>query len=138
MLLAGAAQAAKPVEGCSIATTPLSFGVYNPLAAAPTTMDTSVFIDCASKVKWAYLTLDSGSSTKPGFRQMRSGTNTLDYNIHLDVGYTVVWANGDTLPPVDMAQRGNLLLWLYGLIPAQQDTVPGQYTDTLTLTVATP
>lgn len=138
ILLAGAARAAKPLEGCAISTTPLSFGVYNPLSATPTTMQTSVFIDCASKVKWAYLTLDSGPSAKPGFRQMRSGASALDYNVYLDVAYAQVWANGETLPPVDMEKQGNLTLWLYGRVPALQNPNPGSYTDTLTLTIVTP
>ena len=139
LLGAGSAHAVKPNFGCSV--TPqqqLSFNRYNPLATAAGQMEASVFIDCASNVKVVSLTLGSGPSTKPALRQMRSGSYTLDYAIYRDVQRTVLWRNGETLPTVTLPQRGDLLLWLYGTLPARQNAVPGNYSDVLTLTVATP
>jgi spore coat protein U-like protein len=138
LLGAGSAHAVKPTFGCSVATLPLAFGPYNPLAAAPAQMETSIFIDCASSVKFVSLTLDSGPSTKPALRQMRSGSYTLDYAIYRDVQRTVLWRNGETLPTVTLPQRGDLTLWLYGTVPARQNAVPSDYSDVLTLTVVTP
>lgn len=138
LLAAGPAHAVKPVSGCSVATQPLGFGPYNPLATAAVQMETSIYIDCASSVKFVSLTLGSGPSTKPALRQMRSGSSALDYAIYRDVQRTVLWRNGETLPTVTLPQRGDLMLWLYGTIPALQNVVPGSYSDVLTLTVATP
>jgi len=138
LLGAGSAHAVKPAFGCSVATQPLSFNRYNPLATAAVQMETSIFIDCASSVKFVSLTLDSGPSTKPTLRQMRSGSFALDYAIYRDVQRTVLWGNGETLQTVTLPQRGDLTLWLYGTIPALQNVVPGSYSDVLTLTVVTP
>ena len=67
---------------------------------------------------------------------MRSGTNQLNYNLYTDAARTVVWGNGSGTSSIQtVARNRTTTLNVYGQIPAGQDAVVGNYTDTILATV---
>jgi spore coat protein U-like protein len=71
---------------------------------------------------------------------MTNGSNTLNYSLYQDQGDTKVWGNTvgtDTVTGsgLGMAAGNAIVKTVYGQIPYQPGTVPGNYADTVTVTV---
>jgi spore coat protein U-like protein len=135
LLCTGRADAAN----CSIATTSIAFGNYDVFSASPTDTTGSVSFTCNATASIA-ITLSKGSS--PTFSRRRLNgppPDTLNYNLYLDVARTTVWGDGtastatytNTNPPVNT----QVVVTIYGRIPAGQDVSAGTYTDTITATI---
>ncbi|MCW5624359.1 MAG: spore coat protein U domain-containing protein [Burkholderiales bacterium] len=153
LLLLGALTLSTPVQAicvcsCTInSTTAVAFGTYNPLPG--TSMDGTGLIRTTCEVLVGVLSgfsiaLGPGNrGNYSGPRQMRSGSNNLLYNLYTTTSYTSVWGNG-TAGTV-MRFDGSLLsllgvfqrdFFVYGrILPGQQTTPVGVYTDTITVTV---
>ena len=143
------ADAAYRIDSCSVATTGITFGVYDPTIATDKTNNSgTVTITCATTQRTtgttATITL-SASSSGGTFAQrlMKNGTNSMNYNVYKDSAYTQVWGDGTgstfTNSWVGAYDNGNTIsvpFTLYGSIPAlQYNVVPGSYSDSLTVTV---
>jgi spore coat protein U-like protein len=122
-------------------TSPVSFGSYDVFSGTPNDANGSVTLRC-NAVKGELVTIDlstGGSGTYFPRRMTRAGVETLDYNLYLDATRTQIWGNatggtlqyGPTVPP----SNTNVLINIYGRIPAGQDKSAGNYTDTITATV---
>lgn len=127
---------------CNITTTPLNFGVYDPLSS--TTLQSNGTLDISCKIKRATLvtvTLTSGTSGSYAQRSMSATTpvpGTLLYNIYLDSGLSTVLGDGSggsgTLSQsVDKNNPWNVTI--YGAIPPLQNIPAGSYLDTITATI---
>ncbi|MEE4453855.1 spore coat U domain-containing protein [Novosphingobium resinovorum] len=128
---------------CSLSTTNLSFGTYNPASSSPTTAQGSAKADCISISIPMNATVDfglsAGTSGNAAARQMASGSARLNYNIYQDAGYTTVWGNGSNGGTVQTMAITNLLSFsgtktAYGRIPAGQYVKTGAYTDSIVVT----
>lgn len=125
--------------GCTIAATPISFGVYRPLSPADSTARGAIVYQCSATAP-IVITIDQGIVRSPGYRSMQQGQLTLHYNLYVDAANTLVWGDGTggtTLysnpdPPLNRS----VTLPVYGRIPAlQRSAHVGSYSDTLTLEV---
>jgi spore coat protein U-like protein len=135
------------VFSCTVSTTPISFGTYNPLSAGGDASTGSWSVICTatgsgSATVTGTLSLSTGRSGSYASRYMLAGTNKLMYNVYLDPGYTVVLGNGTggSVAPtetgtVTAGQQYQVNGTMYGLIPAAQNAAPGAYSDTLVVTV---
>ena len=106
----------------------------------------TVTITCATTQRTtgttATITLTAGSGTFAQ-RVMKNGSNSMNYNVYKDSGYSQVWGDGTsstvTSSWVGAYDNGTTVavpFTLYGKIPAlQYNVVPGSYTDSLTVTV---
>lgn len=144
---------------CSIQTTGLSFGTYDPLAAAADTANGTLRVTCnATKNRErrngfsATVTLSAGSSGSYAARTLRTATDTLRYNLYLDAAYTTVFGDdsgGSLASPLcyrgsrrdpcggsGLASGTPHSVTVYGRIPAGQDVAPGGFIDNLVATVA--
>ncbi|EJL32029.1 spore coat U domain-containing protein [Novosphingobium sp. AP12] len=128
---------------CTVSTTPLSFGTYNPGSAAPTTATATVNANCISvsvpMQATVDLSLSAGTSGNAAARQMASGAARLDYNIYQDSGYSTVWGNGSNGGQLQSMTINNLLSFsatktAYGRIPARSFPKSGAYTDSIVVT----
>lgn len=128
---------------CSLSTTNLAFGTYNPATATPTTATGSATANCISVTLAMNATVDfalsAGTSGNAAARQMANGTARLNYNIFQDAGHTTVWGNGSNGGTVQTMAIVNLLSFTgtktaYGRIPAKQYVKPGLYTDSIVVT----
>jgi spore coat protein U-like protein len=140
MLIASRAAAAPP--NCQWrATSPVAFGAYDVFSAAQDDAVGSLTYRCNGRSA-SPITIDlstGGSGTYAPRRMTRAGVETLDYNLYLDATRTQIWGNatGGTLRygPLDPPDNTNVLVNIYGRIPAGQDKSAGNYTDTIVATI---
>ena len=146
---------AQDISNCTVSSTTVPFGTYNPASSTPLDNNSStVTVTCdyskscnsnCNTTATVYLSRGNGTFAQ---RQLRSGTNTLAYNIYTSSNYSQIWADS-TYSGTDYVSKviSNCSsqcnrsysqdFTLYGRIPALQYTVvPGSYTDTLTVTVS--
>ena len=120
---------------------PVAFGTYDVASAAPDDANGSVTFNCKG-VGSASVTIDlstGGSGSYAVRRMTRAGVETLDYNLYTNAARTLIFGNGTggtarygpTVPPNNV----NVLVNIYGRIPALQDKSPGNYADTITATI---
>ncbi|MFG6487461.1 spore coat U domain-containing protein [Roseateles sp. BYS78W] len=132
---------------CTLATTNVVFGTYNPLAFGNTDTTGAVKVDCGGVAGLLIpfnIAISAGSGGSYANRRMKSGSNSLGYNLYTDASFTTVWGDGSsatqlvssgvTLDALGLAPTQNFTV--YGRIPGRQlTTVPGVYSDTINVTL---
>lgn len=136
-----------PLCSCSVSTTAVAFGNYNPLAAGSTDSTGSVRVSCGGVAGLLIpyrIDLGLGGGASYGARRMSATGGTLGYNLYTDSTYATIWGDGSG---GSQYVTGGILLdvaglspaqthWVYGRIPARQvSAVPGSYTDAITVTL---
>jgi len=127
-------------SNCLITNSPaLTFNAYTPDLGAQDATAT-VDVKCSNTTPFN-IGLNAGIGTGATItdRVMKSGSNTLTYQLFRNPGRTDNWGNTpgtDTLSGVGTGLNNTLSNTIYGRIPSQPDVVPGAYTDTVTLTVS--
>ena len=131
---------------CTISTTAVDFGAYDPIVANLTTDLTApaggkVTLLCTNGAS-ATVTLGQGSNADTGStaanptRRLKHGTTDyLSYTLYSDAGLTTEW--GDTAP-TGVAHTGTgatANLPVYGVVPQAQNQPVGVYTDVVLATV---
>jgi len=125
---------------CTVATNTFNFGNYDPMSAAPTIMTGTNLISvvCTGGKGTMTVDLSTGSSGSYFPRAMNTGTDTLTYNLYTTASLTTVWGNG-TGGTGDIVQtfknKSTTIFNVYGQITAQQNVIPGSYSDSITVTV---
>lgn len=138
--------------GCSVSSSGLAFGAYQPLTfagklySADVTSVADVAVVCTGIATGGSYSIALGSSTVGGgdgistrYLSNASGGDLMRFNIHTDPTYTRVWGNGTTgsliggsIPVGDSNQSQSV----YGKIPASQHTLrAGSFAATLTMTL---
>ncbi len=126
---------------CSISTTPLAFGNYDPVAGTLVDATATVTVACTQGAT-ATVTLGQGAHAGGGstndapVRRMTSGANALSYALYSDSGRQTVWGNS-ALTGVGYTAPSNApnVMTVYGRIGANQNIPAGTYTDTVVATV---
>lgn len=135
VLLAGSrAEAAK----CSIASSPLTFGIYNVFNTAPVDSTGTVTIDCNGGAKNVVLTISRGQSSTFIPRTLKKGSESLAYNLFQDASRSMVWGDGSGGAPyytVGDPPNRDVSFTIFGRIPPSQDITAGAYSDSVTVTV---
>lgn len=146
-LAAGSAQA-----GCTISSTGLAFGAYQPLtfagkltsAAVDSTATVSVVctgINTAGPYTMVLgpSTAGSGDRVSTRYLTLSNGGAPMAFNVYTDASRTIVWGNGTTgalLSGSIATGNSNQSHTVYGRIPAGQNTLKaGSYSDSLTMTI---
>ena len=134
---------ASVTNNCTITSSTLAFGAYDPLVAnASTALDAAGSVDITC-TKGAATTIglntgNNSASASGTTRAMSNGASgILSYEIYQNSGRTTVWTNsgaGLLTPPV-APSKATRSFPTYGRIPAGQDPDAGSYTDTVTATV---
>lgn len=146
MISAGSASTSLSVSAvvtnnCAIVTSPMAFGVYDPIivhATLPLDGIGTVTVTC-TKGAVTTIALDAGGNA-PGIgttRAMLGGGVKLSYEIYQDPGRTIFWGNSSPNlfnPPV-APSRAPRSFTVYGRIPSGQDVPGGNYSDTVLATV---
>jgi spore coat protein U-like protein len=145
-VVSGAAHAA---IDCSVSTSGVGFGDYDPLLATPDDSSANVAVTCTRvilvdpfRVNYT-LSLSRGSSGTYSPRRMTAGSATLNYNLYRDAARAQVWGDG-TNSTGTVAGTASFVWFqtsqtvnhtVYGRVPAQQNATPGGYTDTIVMTI---
>jgi spore coat protein U-like protein len=145
------ATCAHAAADCTVTTSGLAFGVYDPTVSVPNESVGSVTVTCSyaapggSTTVPFTLALSTGTSGNFTQRQLASGTKRLGYNLYRDAARTQVLGTGTggsfTLagsltvgPGAGNGTRAQTFS-IYGAIPALQDAQTGTYGDALMATL---
>jgi len=147
-LLAG--PAAWAAADCSVSTTGVAFGIYDPTTAAATDSVGNLTLLCThvsgggQRVNYS-VALSTGSSGTFTQRLMRAGTSTLNYNLFDTAARARIWGDGSAgtvvisdgfaVGPGQGNNRREVVYPIYGRIPAQQAVATGNYSDTIVVTL---
>jgi spore coat protein U-like protein len=134
------------VASCTISTTAIGFGNYDPVVANATTpvdANGTVTVACTSgastTIGMSQGANQTGTSTAAApARQMASGaTNRMRYDLYQDPARATVWGDVGTAAAetYNSTSKAATILNIYGRIPSGQDVVTGAYTDTVTATI---
>lgn len=135
------------VFNCTVSTTGISFGTYNPLNMVGNSSTGNWAVTCTatgsgSGTVTGTLSVSTGASDSYATRYMLAGANKLAYNVYLDPGHSEILGNGSggSYAPtesgtVTAGQIYQVSGALYGFMPASQNVAPGSYADTLVVTV---
>lgn len=129
---------------CTVSTTGVGFGAYDPFAVADTESTGGVEVTCSNLlgVNISYeIALSTGSSGTFSTREMTSGSAILQYQLYTDSARTTVW--GDGSGSTATITDGYLLQLLsrtetypvYGSLFAGQTSAAGSYVDSITVTL---
>lgn len=125
----------------SLTIAPLAFGNYDP-TAANTTASATFTVQC-SRATPVTVALDRGATTDSSIaaRRLSDGRgNTLGYQLYSSADRTSVWGDGSAgslaVTATGLGLETIMQFTVYGEIPAGQSlAVPGQYTDSITITL---
>jgi spore coat protein U-like protein len=127
------------VSLCSIATRPLSFGVYDPSANADLDAVAQVIYTCNNKGKNIRIEMAPGTSNQFDRAMSVGFQDRLNYNVYLDATHRTVWGNGtngtDALLVANPANSTPVIVPAYGRVFAGQDVNPGEYRDILNVVI---
>ena len=136
---------------CSITADGVNFGVYDPMLAGPDDSAGTVTVICSyvppgtTNVNYSVVLSPGMNSATAAARRMAAGTSRLGYNVFRDSAHSAIWGNGlngtvlatgsmTVGPGVGNGTR-TATHTLYGRIPGLQDVLPGNYLDTLVLSL---
>ena len=128
-------------EACTVTTTAVAFGNYDPLSLANDDGTGTVALACHPSVQSPVVEIDAGSSGSIASRRMLNGATVLNYNLYTDVARTILW--GDGVVGVTVTLTGGTVSGgqrrfsrsIHGRIPAGENVGVGNYSDTLIVTV---
>jgi spore coat protein U-like protein len=127
-------------NNCTISTTAVGFGSYDPVVAhASTDLDgTGTVIVTCTKGAVATVGLGLGGNATGSTRRLKdAGTNHLTYELYQDAGHATVWgtAGAGLLSPGAAPSKAARTFTVYGRVASNQDIPAGAYTDTVVATV---
>jgi spore coat protein U-like protein len=114
----------------------LNFGTVGVLAAN-VDQSSTIQVTCTNTTPYNIgLDAGTGSGATVAVRKLTSGGATVNYSLYSDSGHATVWGNTvstDTVAATGSGAAQNYTV--YGRIPAQTTPAPGNYADTITVTV---
>ena len=114
----------------------LNFGTVGVLAGN-TDQTSTIQVTCTNTTPYnIVLDVGTGSGATVAVRKLTSGGATVNYSLYTDAGRATLW--GNTVGTDTQAGTGNGAAQnytVYGRIPAQTTPAPGNYADTITVTV---
>lgn len=127
---------------CTVSTTPVAFGSYDPFLASPVNSTGSISVSC-DEAPPPDITVQIGASPTSGAfipRQMKqaAGTELLNYNLYVDAAMLTVWGDGSpgTATLTDKVRKNKPWVpTVWARIPPGQDLPAGLYSETLTVTI---
>lgn len=121
-------------SGCQLTGGTMAFGDY--VSGQTTDLDVSGSINYANcAVGTLTFALDGGTNGNVSDRKMKSGGNTLNYQLFRNSTRTANWGTGGDSQQVQLLVAGGGSLAVYGRIPKSQAAAAGSYSDTVTITL---
>ena len=127
------------VKNCSISTTAVAFGNYDPVVANATTdLDGtgSVVVTC-TKGAGTRIDLGLGANASGSTRRMAGGGDFLSYELYQDSGRSTVWGSGAGagMTIAVAPSRAARTFTVFGRVAAGQDVSATSYADTVVATI---
>jgi spore coat protein U-like protein len=118
---------------CDVFAGSLNFGTYTATAAKQA--NGSFSYECTSGTSIT-LSLGQGNNPEGGSRAMAAGQNRLRYQLYRDSNRQQVWGMDEDGLALQVPSSSQQSVTVYGLIPAGQDAPPGNYSDTVQITLS--
>jgi spore coat protein U-like protein len=114
----------------------LNFGTQGVLAANVDQTST-IQVVCTNTTPFTIgLDAGTGSGATVAARKLTSGGNTVNYALYSDAAHTTIWGNTPSTDTVAGTGAGSAQNFtVYGRVPPQTAPAPGNYSDTITVTV---
>ena len=127
------------VDACDVQATNHAFGAYSPSSSTALDATSTVSVYCTVGTAYSLaLNVGSGGGAYTG-RKMLSGSNELLYNLFTSAARTTVWGDGSGSTSTVSGTGAGLLTaathTVYGRIGINQDSNPGSYSSTVTVTL---
>ena len=126
-------------KNCSISTTPVAFGAYDPIvtnATNPLDGTGTVVVTC-TKGAGTRIDLGLGSNATGTTRRMTGGGDFLTYELYTTTARTTVWGSGAaaglTIPAAP--SKAARTYTVYGQVAGGQDVTATSYADTVVATI---
>jgi spore coat protein U-like protein len=137
---ANLAVSATVANNCTVSTTALAFGTYDPVVANATAdLDGSGRVTVACTRGTApTIGVSTGSSASGSTRRLNNGAGSfLTYELYKDAGFSTVWTatGAGILSPTAAPSKAAREFTVYGRIAGNQDVPAGAYADTVVATV---
>jgi len=122
---------------CTISGATLAFGAYS---GALVTGTSNLTVKCSNFALYS-IALDKGQGSGGSFatRYMTNGTSTLGYQLCTasGCGTGTIWGDGSTgsSTVAGTGTGANQTIAVYGQIPASENSISGNYSDTITATI---
>lgn len=133
------ARDASAAPSCTISATSVNFGSYNVFTGSATDSTGTVTINCNGSAHNVVVSLSRGVSTTFNPRTMLKGTETLSYNLYRDAARTSIWGDGtggtSTYTNANPTNNADVIVTVYGRVPAGQDVTAGSYSDTVSAVI---
>ena len=133
--------AARAQSGCRVEVDPLNFDRYNSFDPQPRQAAGQIRVRCTLGPPVQHVELSTGQGSDFHRRILSSGAGTLDYNIYTDSSRLHIAGDG-TAGTAVLASRSRTrdlrplqTFVIYGEIPAGQFQPPGDYVDSVRVTV---
>lgn len=136
---------ASVTANCTITTSPVAFGAYDPVVTNASTAlngTGTVSVTCTNGASTT-VTLGQGSNADTGStdavpaRRLSDGaTDFLSYTLYSDTGRSVVWGNTSLTGLADTGNGLSQALTVYGAVAAGQNVPAGSYSDTVIATIS--
>ena len=129
------AVSATVAKNCSITTTAVAFGSYDPVVANATTpLDGSgtVVVTC-TKGAGTRIDLGLGANASGSVRRISGGTDFLTYELYQNTTRTTIWGSGAAAGQTIGAapSKAGRTFTVYGRVAAGQDVAAASYNDTV-------
>ena len=126
-------------KNCSITTTAVAFGSYDPIvtnAVAPLDGTGTVVVTC-TKGAGTRIDLGLGANASGATRRMTGGTDFLTYELYQNAPRTTVWGSGAVAGQTIAAapSKAARTFTVYGRIAGAQDVAAASYNDTVVATI---
>lgn len=134
-----ASGAARAEAACTVTATAVTFGAYDVFQVSPTDSTGTITYRCGKSDRDIRIAISRGWSSTFSPRTLLSGGDVLSYNLFRDATFSQVWGDGSggtatyfiRNPPNSI----DVVLSVYGRIPAEQDVASGAYGDTVVVTL---
>ena len=131
--------AAGRAEGaCTVSTTGASFGTYDVFNTSANASTGTITYRCGNSDKDILITLSKGSSSTFTTRTLTNGTEVLEYNLYRDATFSSIWGDGTSGTATYTLRNPpnqDVILTVYGRVPALQDVATGSYADAVIVTI---
>lgn len=135
VLIAAAAGWPMPTFACTVSASPVAFGVVD--MKRDTEGTGVVVVRCETATSFR-VGISSGGRGGEDRRMDGPGSHTLRYQLYQDAGHATIWGDDGDIGGARNGSsdgRNPTRLTIYGVIPAEPDTEPGDYQDNLQVTL---
>jgi spore coat protein U-like protein len=133
------AATARVEAACTVSATGVSFGTYDVFTSGADTSTGTITYRCAASTAAVQITISTGASPTYTPRTLVKGGEKLQYNLYQDSAYLTIWGDGTggtgTYTRANPPKNQDVILTIFGRVPAQQDVSVGNYNDTLVVTI---